>query len=39
MVKVACCWDDGVVNDIRLISLLRKYKAKATFKFKSHWGE
>lgn len=31
MVKVACCWDDGVVNDIRLVSLLRKYKAKATF--------
>ena len=31
MVKVACCWDDGVVNDIRLIGLLRKYKAKATF--------
>ena len=31
MVKVACCWDDGVVNDIRLIALLRKYKAKATF--------
>ena len=31
MVKVACCWDDGVVNDIRLISLLKKYKAKATF--------
>ena len=31
MVKVACCWDDGVVNDIRLIELLRKYHAKATF--------
>lgn len=31
MVKVACCWDDGVVNDIRLIALLRKYNAKATF--------
>lgn len=31
MVKVACCWDDGVVNDIRLIELLRKYNAKATF--------
>ncbi len=31
MVKVACCWDDGVVNDIRLIGLLRKYNAKATF--------
>ncbi len=31
MVKVCCCWDDGVVNDIRLIELLRKYHAKATF--------
>ena len=31
MVRVACCWDDGAVNDIRLIGLLRKYKAKATF--------
>ncbi|MBR2374434.1 MAG: polysaccharide deacetylase family protein [Lentisphaeria bacterium] len=31
MVKVACCWDDGVVNDIKLISLLKKYNAKATF--------
>ncbi len=31
MVKVACCWDDGVVNDIRLIEILRKYNAKATF--------
>lgn len=25
------CWDDGVVNDIRLCELLRKYDAKATF--------
>ena len=31
MIKVACCWDDGVVNDIRLIEILRKYNAKATF--------
>ena len=31
MVKVACCWDDGVVNDIKLIELLRKYNGKATF--------
>ena len=29
--KVACCWDDGVINDIRLTELLRKYNAKATF--------
>lgn len=31
MVKVCCCFDDGVVNDIRLIEILRKYHAKATF--------
>jgi len=31
MVRVAQCWDDGVVNDIRLIELLKKYHAKATF--------
>ncbi len=31
MVKVAQCWDDGVTNDIRLIELLKKYHAKATF--------
>lgn len=30
-IKVAQCWDDGVVNDIRVIELLRKYNAKATF--------
>ena len=30
-VKVACCWDDGVFNDIRLTNLLRQYGAKATF--------
>ena len=30
-VKVAQCWDDGVATDIRLVELLRKYKAKATF--------
>lgn len=29
--KVVQCWDDGVVNDIRLTDLLRKYGAKATF--------
>lgn len=29
--KIAQCWDDGVVNDIRLTELLRKYHAKATF--------
>ena len=31
MVKVAQCWDDGVINDIRLTELCRKYNAKATF--------
>ena len=31
MVKVAQCWDDGVLNDVRLTELLRKYNAKATF--------
>ena len=31
MIKVAQCWDDGVYTDIRLIELLRKYNAKATF--------
>ena len=29
--KVATCWDDGVTTDIRLVSILRKYGAKATF--------
>lgn len=31
MMKVAQCWDDGVLNDIRLTDILRKYNAKATF--------
>lgn len=31
MVRVACCWDDGLETDIRLIELLKKYHAKATF--------
>ena len=29
--KVVQCWDDGVINDLRLVELLRKYNAKATF--------
>lgn len=29
--KVIQCWDDGVVSDIRLIEILKKYNAKATF--------
>lgn len=31
MVKVAQCWDDGVVTDIQLVEILRRWKAKATF--------
>ena len=30
-IKVVQCWDDGVINDIRLTDLCRKYGAKATF--------
>ncbi len=29
--KVVQCWDDGVITDIRLTEMLRKYGAKATF--------
>ena len=31
MVSVTQSWDDGVTDDVRLIELLHKYKAKATF--------
>ena len=31
MIRVAQCWDDGDVTDIRLAELFRKYNAKATF--------
>ena len=31
MIKVAQCWDNGVATDIRLIEILRKYNARATF--------
>ena len=31
MIKVAQCWDDGVLNDIKVADLCRKYNAKATF--------
>lgn len=30
-IKVVQCWDDGVINDIRVVELCRKYGAKATF--------
>ena len=29
--KLAQCWDDGVLDDIRLIEILRKHGAKASF--------
>jgi hypothetical protein len=25
------CWDDGVTTDVRLVSLLRRHGARATF--------
>jgi peptidoglycan/xylan/chitin deacetylase (PgdA/CDA1 family) len=31
MVIVTQSWDDGVIDDVRLIELLRKHKAKGTF--------
>ncbi len=31
MIKVVQCWDDGVHDDIRLIEILRKYGARASF--------
>lgn len=31
MMKVVQCWDDGVNDDIPLIDILRKHKAKASF--------
>ena len=37
MVKVMQCWDDGVVTDLRLIELLRKHEAKATFNLNPAW--
>ena len=29
--RVVQCWDDGVTADVRLVEILRKYNAKATF--------
>jgi peptidoglycan-N-acetylglucosamine deacetylase len=36
--KIVQCWDDGVVDDVRLIDILLKYGAKASFNlnFGSH---
>ena len=31
MVKIIQTWDDGLVDDIPLIALLRRYGVKATF--------
>lgn len=31
MIKVAQCWDDGVVTDLSVLNICRKYNAKATF--------
>lgn len=31
MIKIVQCWDDGVVDDIRLCEMLRARRAKATF--------
>lgn len=31
MIRVAQCWDDGVLNDVKVAELCRKYNAKATF--------
>lgn len=35
--KVVQCWDDGVVTDIRLVEILKKYNAKATFNLSVGW--
>ena len=41
MIKVAQCWDDGVLNDIKVAELCRKYEAKATFNLNPgfHWAK
>ncbi len=31
MLKVVQCWDDGITADIRLVEILRKHDAKASF--------
>ena len=31
VLKLAQCWDDGIVDDIRLIEVLRRYGAKGSF--------
>lgn len=41
MVKVACCWDDAVETDIKLVEILHKYNIRATFNVNSglHYRE
>jgi len=34
--RIVQCWDDGVVDDIRLCEILRRHGAKATFNL--NWG-
>jgi len=29
--KIVQCWDDGVLDDVRLIEILRRHGAKASF--------
>ncbi len=31
VMTVVQCWDDGVTTDVRLVEILRRYRAKATF--------
>jgi len=37
MIKVAQCWDDGVVTDFAVQEICRKYNAKATFNLCPAW--
>ena len=37
MVKVACCWDDAVETDIRLVELLKKHHGKANINLGFHY--
>ena len=36
--KIVQCWDDGVLDDIRLIEILRHHDAKASFNLEDHHG-
>ncbi len=37
--KIVQCWDDGIVADIKLIEILRRYDAKATFNLNARLHE